>query len=446
VTKVRRWLGRDGESGQAILLVAIVFMALLFAVGLAVDAGQLFAAKRTEQEAADAAAFAGAVVIYQHGTTSEAVAAAIADATKNGFTDGVNSTSVTVNGCAVAAGCVSAPTSGAYAGETPVRHVEVVIVRQVKTSLVPAEAAFNPVRARGVAGAEPFNNQYAIMILSPTCAGGTTPTFTGGSNVDLHVTGSGVLVNASCATAVSGFTGTDFTLAAPYALDIVGNSTDTFPSTVYQVNRGALAQPDPFAGYPVPDGKSYDGVHNLPTDPANIAGTTTAVEGIYSASQITGKSVCHGIYILKGVGAGGDISRDTNPLHKDPNTNTPCDGRVLIYNTMSNWPASTGTCSSIGQNGNHPITILPMTTGLYANMQIYQDKACTATFLVGVGSIVSTGGTIYMPSGGISLNGNVTSVTAGQLVVKTMDMQNANLDVTFTPATTASPILPRLAE
>jgi len=30
--------------------------------------------------------------------------------------------------------------------------------------------------------------------------------------------------------------------------------------------------------------------------------------------------------------------------------------------------------------------------------------------------------------------------------VKTMDLQNANLDVTFTPATTASPILPRLAE
>src|SRR2546428_4260565 len=117
--QLHRFFGRDEEEGQALVLFAIVTLALLFAVGLAIDAGQLFAAKRTEQEAADAAAFAGAVVIYQHGTTSEAVAAAIADATKNGFTDGVNSTSVTVNGCAVAAGCVSAPTSGAYAGETP---------------------------------------------------------------------------------------------------------------------------------------------------------------------------------------------------------------------------------------------------------------------------------------------------------------------------------------
>jgi Flp pilus assembly protein TadG len=443
MTTLRRFLGSEGEAGQALLMIAIVFMALLFVVGLAVDTGQLFASKRTQQEAADAAAFAGAVVIYQHGTVTQAVQAAIADATKNGFTDGVNNTTVTVNGCTSYVGCTSAPTSGAYAGESPVRHVEVVIVHQVKTTLVPAEAAFNPVHARGVAGAEPFNNQYAIMVLSPTCAGGTTPTFTASSNVDLHVTGSGVFVNASCATAVSGFTGTDFTVAAPYSLDIVGSSSDTFPAGVNQVNRGVTAQPDPFAGYPIPDGKSYNTTSNLPTDPARIAGTTTAVEGIYTAS-LGNVAVCHGIYILKGAGMSGDITRDTT--HTDPNTGTACDGRVFIYNTMTNWPAATGTCSSLGQNGNHPVTMLPMTTGTYANMQIYQDKACAATFLVGVGSVVSTGGTIYLPSGPMSLNGNVTSITAGQIVVKTMDLQNANLDVTFTAGTTASPILPRLAE
>ena len=435
MTKVRAFFSPNEQGGQMIVLVAIVFMALLFVVGLAVDAGQLFSAKRSEQEAADAAAFAGAVVIYQNGTTAQAVSAAVVDATTNGFTDGVNGTTVTVN---------APPTSGPYAGESPVRHVEVIIVRQVTTTLVPAEAAFNPVRARGVAGAEPFNNQYAIMVLSPTCAGGTTPTFSASNNVDLHVTGGSVWVNASCSTAVSGFTGTDFTLPSPYALDIVGGSSDTFPATVNQVNKNLVAQPDPFAGFPVPDGKSYDGVHNLITDPANIAGTSTAVEGIYSATSISGKALCHGIYIIKGGGSGGDISRDTT--HTDPNTSTACDGRILIYNTMTNWPASTGTCTSIGQNGNHPIDILPMTTGTYANMQLYQDKACTATLIVGVGSVVSAGGTIYLPSAAMSFNGNATSITAGQVVAKTMDLQNANLTVNFTNGTTAAPILPRLAE
>jgi hypothetical protein len=46
----------------------------------------------------------------------------------------------------------------------------------------------------------------------------------------------------------------------------------------------------------------------------------------------------------------------------------------------------------------------------------------------------------------MSLNGNATSITAGQIVVKSMDLQNANLDVTFSAGTTASPVLPRLAE
>ena len=436
MTQLRRFAGREGEGGQIIVFVAIVFLALLFTVGLAIDAGQLFAAKRTMQEAADAAAFAGSVVIYQQGTTAQAISAAIADATKNGFTDGVSSTTVTVN---------APPTSGAYAGESPVRHVEVIIIRQVKTSLVPAEAAFNPVRARGVAGAEPFNSSYAIIVLSPTCAGGTTATLTASSNVDLHVHGGSVFVNASCSTAVSGFTATDFTLDSPYSLQIVGNSSDTFPAGVNAVSRGVPSQPDPFAGYPVPDGKSYNGTSSLPTDPARIPGTTTAPEGIYT-SQLNNVALCHGIYILKGAGSGGDLTRDTNAAHVDPNTNTACDGKVLIYNTMTNWPASTGTCSNMGQNGNHPIVLLPMTTGLYANMQIYQDKACTASLLVGVGSVVSTGGTIYLPAAAMSFNGNATSLTAGQIVAKTIDMQNANLDITFTTGTTASPILPRLAE
>ena len=57
---MRKFFGPDSEAGQAIVMIAIVFMGLLFVVGLAIDSGQLFAAKRTQQEAADAAAFAGA--------------------------------------------------------------------------------------------------------------------------------------------------------------------------------------------------------------------------------------------------------------------------------------------------------------------------------------------------------------------------------------------------
>ena len=60
-----RRFGRAGEEGQAIVLMAICMMGMLFAIGLAIDAGTLFVAKRTMQEAADSAAFAGGVVLFQ---------------------------------------------------------------------------------------------------------------------------------------------------------------------------------------------------------------------------------------------------------------------------------------------------------------------------------------------------------------------------------------------
>ncbi|HEY8757254.1 MAG TPA: pilus assembly protein TadG-related protein, partial [Candidatus Limnocylindria bacterium] len=195
----RSFFGPESSGGQAIVMVAIVFMTLMFAVGLALDAGQLFSAKRTQQEAADAGAFAGAVVLYQGGTVLQATQAAINDAAKNGFVDGVNSTSVTVNGATVASSM--APTSGAFAGESPVKHVEVVIVRQVKTTLVPAEAAFNPVRARGVAGAEPLNNGYALIALTAAC---TDDALYVSPNVNVHLTGGGILVNSCSTHAVGG--------------------------------------------------------------------------------------------------------------------------------------------------------------------------------------------------------------------------------------------------
>lgn len=447
---MHRLFGRDTEGGQAIVMVAIVFMALLFAVGLAVDAGQLFAAKRGQQEAADAAAFAGAVVLYQGGTVLLATAAAITDAATNGYIDGVNGTTVTVNGSTTATS--NPPTSGLYAGESPIKHVEVVIVRQVKTTLVPAEAAFNPVRARGVAGAETANNGFPIMALSTSCA---APALTVSPFEDVHVFGGGIVSNSCNASGVSGFSaGQDLKICAllpapctpnSYVLQTVGGTAgNSFPAGV-TVSTGQTAVPDPFAGFPKPDGKSYNGVSSLPTNPAQIAGTSTAPEGIYTGS-LSGVAVCHGIYILKGGGFGGDISRDTNPLHIDPNTNTPCDGNVLIYNATGSFPASTGTCGDMGAAGSHPITIRPMTSGTYKNMAIYQDPTCTASLSLSGNNTLDVGGTIYMPKGSISLNGNPATITGGQLIANTIDVQNGNLNVTFSAGTTAAPILPRLAE
>lgn len=441
--KLRGFFGSGGQGGQAIVMVAITFMAMMFVVGLAVDAGQLFAAKRTMQEAADAAAFAGAVVLYQGGTPAQATAAAVTDATRNGFTDGVANTTVTA---------VSPPNQGLYSGD--VNHVQVTIIRQVQTTLVPAEAAFNPVRALGVAGAEALNNGYAIMALDTACTSGA---FNTASNENVHMYGGGLLVNSCSGTAVSGLTSSqDFKICAlppaactpnTYKVDIVGTATgSTFPAGV-TVNTGIAPKADPFAGYPRPNGTSYNGTGILPTNPAAIGGNPpTYPEGVYSTGTFDNRNLCHGIYILKGIGFGGDIGQDTS--RTDPNTNTACDGKVLIFNTTTTWSASTpGACGTMGSSGNHPIALSPMTTGTYANFGIYQDSACTSGDLVinGNGSL-SFGGTIYIPTGNVVLNGNPSSILSGQIIAKTVTIENGNLDITYSAGNTAQPKLPRLAQ
>jgi len=458
----RSFFGRGRDGGQAIVMIAIVFMALMFAVGLAIDAGQLFAAKRAQQEAADAGAYAGAIVLYQGGTVMEATAAAIADATRNGFTDGVNGATVTVNGTNVASS--NPPTSGLYAGENPVKHVEVVIVRQVKTTLVPAEAAFNPVRARGVAGAEPLNSGYAIIQLDTSCTPGAVGVQT---NVDIHLTGGGMLVNSCSSTSVTGVTNTsDITICAALpapctpntlSVDLVGGASVSWPYAL-TVRTAVPVQPDPFAGTPKPIYlKSYNGIANLPTNPAAVPGTTnTYPEGIYT-NQIDGNPgnfyLCHGIYILKN-GMGGDIYRDTNPAHVDPNTGTPCDGKVFIFNTTQNFPNPGGTCGGIGTgtNGNHPITLRPMDTipaaGIqaYVNFTIFQDPNCTATMDVGGNQVLDAGGTIYIPNALLKMEGNPSTIDGGQFVAKTLLIQNGNLNINYNPGNTAQPVGPHLSE
>lgn len=449
MTRLHGFFGRDGQGGQAIVMVAITFMAMMFVVGLAVDAGQLFAAKRTMQEAADAAAFAGAVVIYQGGTIAEAKLAAIADATKNGFTDAVANTTVTVDSPPAAG-------SGTYAGD--VNHVAVTIIRHVQTTLVPAEAAFNPVRAFGVAGAETLNNGYAIMALDTAC---TVGAFGTASNENVHLYGGGLLVNSCSTTAINGMTsGQDFKICAlppasctpnPYTVDVVGGATtSTFPASI-TVNTGVAPKADPFAGFPRPTGGSLDGVTpgTLATNPAAIAGTNppTYPAGIYSVGPFDTRNLCHGIYILKGIGFGGDIGRDTTVTHIDQ-YGQACDGNVLIFNTTSTWNASTaGACGNMGTSGNHPITLAPLTVGTYANFGIFQDPACSSGDLVvsGVGSL-NFGGTLYLPTGNVILNGNPSSILSGQIIAKDVTVQDGNLDINYSAGNSAQPKLPRLSQ
>lgn len=416
------WRGRDGERGQAIVLIAIMFLALTMAVGLAIDAGQLFVARRTMQEAADAGAYAGAVVRYQGGSASAARSAAIADATKNGYTDGSGGWTVTVN---------VPPTSGLYAGND--LYVEVIIQGSVRTALVPAQSALTFVHVRGVAGAEPLNNGYAIMALD---RGNTPGAFNASPNADIHLTGGGILVNSTSTTAgtSSECTASRFTIQAPYGTDVAGTGSGCFPVTGDGLVNGQPQQADPFAGFPKP---STTGVTHY-----NSIGSTI-LPGVYD-TQISGGGnttvdMTSGIYILKyGIDLGGNS--DLNSLA----------GGVFIFNTHTNYPSAfrpgIDTCGDLNLHGNAATNLAAMTTGTYQNFLIYQDPACTnSTTISGNGTFIGTG-TFYIPNGAFRFNGNNATLTSSQLVAKTVDIQNGNITIDFNSGNTAQPILPRLSE
>jgi Flp pilus assembly protein TadG len=428
---LKDFFGPNGEGGQAIVLLAISMMAMLFVVGLAVDGGQLFVAKRTMQEASDAAAFAGAVVLYQGGTQAQAIAAATADAARNGFTNGAN--------VVVTVSPATGPTSGAYLNNP--KYVEVTIVEQVKTTLVPAEAAFNPVRARGVAGADPIHSPFAVVALK---AAGPCISMGGTGNITVDTSGSyGGMVQANCTGTSISFGGSGRITDAD-GTRTVGTASSGGVLPANSLTQSASKQPDPFALFPKPTTAglpTFGPGFNVPASACNVL--TPLTPGIYTGG-ITNSNNCNvylgnGPFILKGGGfsqnsSSGNIT--TVPLG------------AMIFNTNSNYPAAGGTCGSIQAQSGGGFDIYAMTLGTYAGMALYQDAACAAQMI----AIQSNGsydihGTLYAPTAVLDLQSQSSMTMHAQIVVSSINFQSSgNLNVIYDPDGSALSGLPTLVE
>lgn len=447
---------RDEDGGQAILVIAAMMMTLLMFVGLAIDAGQLYAARRTMQEAADAAAYAGAVVLYQHQTQglpesfadaqTDARLAAATDAALNGFVDGVDGANVTIS---------LPPTSGPFAGNS--LYIEVVISADVRTALVPAQSLLTTVGVRGVAGSEPLNNQFAIMALDRGDTANALNIQAGG-NVDL--TGGGILVNSTNTSAQAAWNqgGTiQYTCVSPAVCEthVAGDSQGDFPA----LTTGAPQEPDPFAGFPkppIPDCASDGNTSCL----FNAIPNTNIVEpGVYTVSlRATGEAnlvLKPGIYILK---AGMDLGGNSSATSADATTTPACLANcgVFLFNTTTNYPNPGGTCGQMNLFGNATTQLKALTTEIpgipedprntYLNFLVYQDAGCTEDFSIKGSSQFLGEGTIYLPSAHFLFDGENATLTGSQVVANTVDIQNGNITINFSSSTTAQPVLPRLAE
>lgn len=147
---------KKSEQGQAIVLLVLLIVGLLAAAGLAVDAGRVYSARRTAQNAADNAALAAALAICDSASASSA---ALAAASTNGFNNDGTSNTVVVH---------NPPASGPNSGDN--EYVEVVITHTqpaTLTQLVYKGNLTSTTRAVGRCdqGTTAVGNGYALIIL-----------------------------------------------------------------------------------------------------------------------------------------------------------------------------------------------------------------------------------------------------------------------------------------
>lgn len=365
-----RFLPRSfaASSGQTLIVVAVSLAALLGFVGFATDVGVMLHQKRLAQTAADAAAMAGASqlspIAGQNCLTSGITTAGQQAATQNGFTNGVNGTTVSIN---------DAPTLGPNSGTCG--YVQAIITQ---SSSVFFARLFGPntmsVSARAVATLG--NSQNCIYAL-------------GSSGVTINASNAAKLTAANCGVVGNG------------NLSVVGSANITAQSIAIAgtstINNGGSTSPAPVTGVaPSGDPLSYltpptfntsscvnppaggNGSYakNVTLGPA-ISGGTVCYNYLNIANGATGITLTPGLYIINGsFTLGGGVSVTGNGV----TFYFPSNGdQINIANGVTD-------------------TLSAPTTGTYAGILFYQNPADTSAVQLEGGANSNLQGVIYAPS------------------------------------------------
>ncbi len=378
-------------------MVALCLLFLLGFVGLTIDVGMLFQTKRTMQIAADAAAIAGAGEIPADSSpwTQVTSYAKVASAA-NGYTDGSNGVTVTVQ---------SPAASGPYAGK--VGSAEVVISQAQKTSFM-ALMGFTSmtVKARAVAIKGAAASQACVTALDPS-----------GSDA-LYEQGNATLSAPACGVVVDS--------TAPDAIHVKGNSAIINAASVGAVG-GCQSNPSSactsnITPAPAQIAPSTDPLYFLPDIPDSPSGCVAApgngkltAAGCYNGN-FTINSMSPGTYTFTGnVTLGGSLSAT---------------GVTLLLSKNASLDAGNGSASLSA----------PTTSGTYQGIVLYQSRTNTNQLQIQFGSSSTLfTGVIYAPAAQIYLqdNGGGATVTA-DIVAKSIYNKASTLTITSYSKTNTS--------
>jgi Flp pilus assembly protein TadG len=457
-------------SGQILVLFALMLVVLLAALAVILDGGRVFAERRATQNAADAAAMAGASKLVKSdpvGSLPAVLTAACEAANKNGgFGSGTNDGTT----CGTTGADVRVHVPGADGGTTPLTNVNPVFENPgyVQVSVHMSFKSF----MSGLLGLADFESSSigvavniagnglgdALLVLDPIDCGALT---LNGTNT-LTVAGGNVQVNSSAAKSADTFctnknaairSGASGGLTnTSGANNIVGSGDAT---NVVPPWTQSSYKPDPLTRVTVPPFDSTfvspagSGTPNVPAPWNPPTGAVSANPGVYwggiTVQNNTTLTLAPGTYIM--AGGGFNMSGATATVTatgavtfiytRDPYCNSTLTSPPTgCNNTAKKNGDIDGGASSVGESGGfwgttasqlQPQVLSPDPYNL-TNVLIYVDRnvrstsgdPCPAVTLdVGGGGYFNfaTGSIIYGPCTFVRLHGTSTPLSHGGAVV-----------------------------
>jgi len=401
----------EQESGQALVITAICVAILLGMAGMAVDIGLLYRARQNVRIAADAAAVAAAIDYLYKGSASSAQTAGQAASTANGFINGANGVTVTIN---------VPPASGPDAGQSNFAEAIVKEPNPVSFMSLFGYTTVN-VAARAVAGM-PNPANACIWLMAPS---GTGLALQGSYVID---TGScGIYVNSPSSDAIT-VTGAGGTVDASF-LDAVGDVNPQHQTTPTPITANMAARKNPFgnlSGPSVPSGCSVTSsltsitTSNQPTESADgeVVCFTSAVT---LNDQVTLPGASGGVtYVFENgvtIPTGATVTFGSSTY--DPTNH------VFSNTSGATMEIEGGT---LNQQSSSVLNIYAPTAGTYNGIAILQPSSNTNDLQVQFGSSNEVlDGYIYAPAAEVYLQDNGGGVKAMGIVANTMTNKSSNI-------------------
>jgi hypothetical protein len=398
------------NGGKILVSLALVAFTLMAFAGLAIDMGRMEFYRRRIQAAADSGAVGGARELQVNGSTN-LVTAAKDDITTNGYTNGVNSASVTVS---------YPPVSGPRTGDS--RYLEVVVSRPYPTTFFRAlRVNTMNLKARAVGGMGP--SDYCIIALNPTLSGALT--VAGSSTVNSP--GCAVMDDSNNVGSALNYNGGG--CLAAKSINIVGGYSASNCSTFQVPKTGATYVYDPLAYLSPPTfgGCDYTNV--------NANTTTTLNPGVYCGGiKVTSGGTITlnpGIYILNGGGfsaSGSGVVQGTG---------------VMFYNTGTS-SSGINKYDDFHFNGSQTFHLSAPTSGTYEGILYFQNRSIVGSSSGDVINGTSSSyfdGVFYAAAGKVDYTGTSSATGYTSIVADTIKFSgNSTLKNDYSSLPRGNPI------